>query len=40
MHIRGLHSLPPPEWQAEGARTRDLIGAERVERELFFSPPQ
>jgi hypothetical protein len=40
MQIRGLQSLPPPEWQAKGARTRDLVGGERVERELFFSPPQ
>jgi hypothetical protein len=40
LQIRGPHSLTPPERQAEGARTRDLVGGERVEREGFFSPPQ
>jgi hypothetical protein len=33
LQIRGPHLLPPPE-----ARTRDLVGRERVEREVFFSP--
>jgi hypothetical protein len=40
LQIRGPHSLTPPERQAEGARTRDLVGGERVEREGFLSPPQ
>jgi hypothetical protein len=40
LQIRGPHSLTPPERQAEGARTGDLVGGERVEREGFFSPPQ